>query len=166
MPVFLKDVKKELRSFGRQAGKYPIYRVSKVTPLGSAITKSVSYKAVVTGETNNYQVNIQFFKVLFQENKKDGFGKIMADGVNMFYKTPTVRANPVHIKCSCPDFRFRFEKELYDAGGLVGNWRRYQRKTPPPPVGHPYANPEHWLGYCKHVWSVLDFLKDKELVKE
>lgn len=166
MPVYLKDVSRELRQFGRMATKYPTYRVTKLTPLGSDITKSVSYKAVVTGETNNYQVNVQFFKVFYSDDKKDGYLPVDVDDKKLYYRPPTVRSNPVHLKCSCPDFRFRFEKELYDAGGLVGNWRRYTRKTPPPPVGYPYANPEHYLGFCKHTWSVLDHLKSKGLVKE
>lgn len=166
MPVYLKDVKQELRKFGRQAAKYPVYRVAKITPFGSEITKSVSYKMVVNGETNNYQLNLQFFKVQYSDSKTADMKPIDSEGSKLFYKVPSVRNNPVHIKCSCPDFRFRFEKELYDAGGLVGNWRRYTRKTPPPPVGYPYANPKHLLGFCKHVWSALDYLRTKGLVKE
>ena len=166
MPVYLKDVKRELRKFGRQAGKYPTYRVSKLTPFGSEITKSVSYKVVVHGETNNYQVNVQFFKVFYSGDKKPNYLPVNAEGEKVYYRVPTTRSNPVHLKCSCPDFRFRFEKELFDAGGLVGNWRRYTRKTPPPPAGYPYANPEHYLGFCKHIWSALDHLKSKGLVKE
>lgn len=167
MPVYLKDVKQELRKFRPgTTRKYPIYRVTKMTSVGSEITKSVSYKAVVSGETNNYQINIQFFKVKYAEGKKEGYSPVDAEGEKLYYKIPTIRSNPVHIKCSCPDFRFRFEKELYDAGGLVGNWRRYTRKTPPPPKGYPYANPQHLLGFCKHVWSALDHLKSKGLVKE
>lgn len=168
MPLYLKDVKRELRQFRKGAPtKYPIYRVTSLTTVGSEVTKSVSHKAVVSGETNNYQLNVQFFKVFYSDTKKDdNYLPVQADGERAFFRVPTVRNNPVHIKCSCPDFRFRFEKQLYDAGGLVGNWRRYTRLTPPPPVGYPYANPDNYLGFCKHVWSLLDHLKAKGLIKE
>jgi DNA gyrase subunit B len=49
---------------------------------------------------------------------------------------------------NCPDFRFSFEKQLYDKDSLIGNWRRYKRKTPPSvrpakpknpnPIGHDF----------------------------
>lgn len=174
MAVLLKDVKKDLKKFGRDANKYPKYRIAKITSRASEVTKSISYKAIVYGETNNYQVHVQFFKVMYSETPKTGYEKIEVDSsgsnsgkkTTLYYKVPTVRDNPVHLKCSDPDFRFRFEKPLYDQGGLIGNWRRYQRKTPPPPVGYPYANPDNHLGFCKHLWSFFDELKKKKLLKE
>jgi hypothetical protein len=166
MPVYLKQVQQQLRQFGRQPKKYPKYRVSKAVLRGSPRTKSLSIKAVVHGETNNYMVHVQFFKVDFSEEKVEGYKKIDIDGETWYYDVPSVRENPVNLKCSDPDFRFRFEKELYDNGGLIGNWRRYTRKTPPPPVGRPYANPEHLMGFCKHIWSLLDYLNRTGVLTE
>lgn len=166
MPIYLKDVKAELRKFGRTASKYPQYRVSKLQSRASNITKSVSYKAIVRGETDNYMVHVQFFNVIFSKDKKPDYVPVKVDDELWYYRVPTIRSNPVHIKCSDPDFRFRFEKELYDNSGLVGNWRRYTRKTPPPPAGRPYVNPEHWMGFCKHIWSFLLYLQNAGLLKE
>jgi hypothetical protein len=168
LPVYLKDVRDELKAFGRNPNKYDKYRVTQVQFRGSEITKSISYKAVVVGATNNYLVHIQFFKVDFldEDPEKEGYKKITVDGETRWYKTPSVRSNPVNIKCSDPDFRFRFEKELYDNNGLIGNWRRYTRKTPPPPVGRPYANPKHLMGYCKHVNSLIYHLKNTGNLRE
>lgn len=67
---------------------------------------------------------------------------------------------------NCPDFRFTWEKPLYDHKGLIGRWRKYIRKTPPPPKGHPYRNPDDKLGFDKHTWSVLFALKGSGRITE
>jgi len=65
---------------------------------------------------------------------------------------------------NCPDFRYRFEKPLYDVGSLIGNWRRYRRRvgatrTMPP------VNPRQIPGYCKHVYSLVQALVNSRMVK-
>ncbi|MHA2202615.1 MAG: hypothetical protein ACW991_02890 [Candidatus Hodarchaeales archaeon] len=166
MPVDLKAVKRELNQFGRKLNKYPTYRVSKHSFRAAPGISSVMHKGVVHGETNNYMVHVQFFKVKFSKEKKKDYEPVNVDGTLWYYKVPTIRSNPAKLKCSGPDFRFRFEKELSDEKGLIGNWRRYVRKTPPPPVGRPYANPDHYLGFCKHTYSLLKYLKNAGFLKE
>ena len=53
---------------------------------------------------------------------------------------------------NCPDFRHRFEKQLFDEKGLVGTFRRY---TPVPGSNRGPVNPKDLLGYCKHINSFL-----------
>lgn len=173
MPVFLKDVKAELQQFGRSVrkGEYrKQFRVSErqLVKKANLRNRSITYKTVVAGETNNYTVYVQFFGIDFREepNNANTWLSVDVDGKKWWYRAPSARKNPVHLKCSDPDFRFRFEKPLFDAGGLIGTFRKYKRKTPPPPVGRPYANPDDLLGFCKHIWSLLRWLQAKGLMTE
>lgn len=64
---------------------------------------------------------------------------------------------------NCRDFRYRFEKELYDIKSMVGNWRRYHF-----PHGHrvrPPVNPEEIPGFCKHLYSFTQTLLNSDLLE-
>ncbi len=67
------------------------------------------------------------------------------------------------VVANCADFRFRFAKELYDVGALIGNWQRY---TPVPGSNRGPVNPEERLGVCKHIYSLLTNLERMDYIKE
>ena len=110
-----------------------------------------------------YDVYIEFQKIKFadegsDEIQTDGtWAKIDYRGEEFYYRKPEVDVNPVRIKCTCFDFRFRFEEPDYKAGLLYGGtYHRYVRKTPSPEKGgRPYANPEKMVGFCKHVYACI-----------
>jgi len=52
-------------------------------------------------------------------------------------------------------------------GGQIGGWmfKRYIRKTPPPPVGRPYANPALIPTLCKHLVFLVNILRERDLIR-
>jgi len=179
MPVKQGLVLRELKRFRKGApGKYPSkLKLSKFEESNARGINSVTFRGVVTGEEareaggggkrkQKYRVAVQFFEVKFSESKSKFFSVPARIQGNLFYRqVPDLKENSVKMKCSCPDFRFRFEKELFDNKGLIGRFRKYTRKTPPPPEGFPYANPEELMGYCKHIHSFLTRLKNTKRIK-
>lgn len=160
MPIDLKLVNQELKRFNRDPKKYKINKINKLETIISPKTDSLTFKAISLGETDNYATYVQFFDMNFKdEPTQRDTERTVIDGIIKHYAKPSVRFNPVKLYCQCADFRFRFEKELYDNAGLIGNWRKYIRQTPLPPIGHPYVNPKHFTGYCKHIWSLLVALR-------
>jgi len=163
VPVYLHNIERELRRFPRNPEAYPVLRVVKrsfeVQPQPGM--NLIRYRIIVRGETDNYLVYVWFYNVKFTDEptSADDERTVIKRKV-FYYKRPSLRENPVRLKCECDDFRFRFEKELYDNGALIGSYRRYTRKTKPPPIGRPYANPKHVMGYCKHIKSFLRMLYD------
>jgi hypothetical protein len=123
--------------------------------------KAVMYKGTVQGEDLEYPVYIQFKGVEFTEEEKPGSIPFEATdrtgGSKMaFYTVPELNKNPVSLKCQCFDFRFMWEKPLYDKKSLIGQFRRYVRKT----TTYPPKNPEGILGACKHIFSFLSALQE------
>lgn len=167
MPQFLRDIRDELKDFPRNHRKYPRLRIRSFESKAVIHTRSIIYRAAVMGETANYVTSIQFFDIDFfdEKDKKDHPLPVKVHGKIHYHQVPSVGRNTVLLKCSCPDFRFRWEKPLFDNGALIGQWRKYTRVTPPPPVGLPHANPEELMGYCKHVNSLLFALKDSGYVQ-
>lgn len=195
MPVFLKELKKELQSdrskvgkdangdfkftppsiIGRLVSRYPKLRVSKLTKKGVQNLKWLTYTGLVSSENTGirYRVSIQFNDMEF----RDVPTKLFKDGVlikkrgiarkqPMFHKVPTAVKNQVRIQCSCLDFAHRFSNQLAIFDALVGQPNNYTRKTPAWPVGRPMVNSTDKIGYCKHVSSLLNHLNDKGLIKE
>lgn len=191
MPILLRKAKTELEKVPRKLTDYA--KLSLVGPLDTKFQpglKAVTFSGNIKSETDPtdmYRNTIQFFDVEYSDKDFSSAIKVktekdmvlpdgIKEGTTMFMRVPTVRGNGVRMKCSCPDFRFFFEKQLFDKNGLIGNWRRYKRKTPPTvrpanpknpnPVGHDFKNPDNYLGMCKHLYSLLVYLKNEGLVKE
>ena len=161
MPLFVSDIKSEMKQFPRTVKQYPRLKIKSLEEVFMVGVKSLLYKSVIEGETDDYLTTVRFFNIEINETKTKQFTEIVKVGDKIkYFKSPGVRSNPVMLKCSCPDFRFRWEKPLFDNKGLIGNWRKYERKTPPPPIGWPYANPDDLVGFCKHIWSLLNALRD------
>lgn len=196
MPVYLKDIKKELKQGMAKAGKgpdgnyksippnfvardikkYSQLKVTKVTKTARPGINALSFTALVSSESEpgmKYKVSIYFHNMKFKEiestafNQKSPVASLSAKRrKTVWHRTPSAQRNPVTLKCSCQDFRHRFETQLAKANGLLGAPRKYVRKTPAWPVGRPYANATNKLGICKHIHSVLMHLYKKGEVKE
>lgn len=181
MPVLLNRLKASLRKFDRDAGAYKTSSISKLKTIASIGIKSITFQGVSRstnpdrkrGDPINYIVFIQFFGVEFSDKKTKEFSvksKTRA-GVAVFHRPLSVRKHKVSIKSTDPDFRFNFEKQLFDKAALIGNWRRYIRQTPPKkrpkrptnpnPIGVDFKNPSNFLGFSKHVWALLIKLRSK-----
>lgn len=173
MPILLKVARDELKEFPRDHRKYPKLKMAgDIDIIPSPGLKKVVYTGNVVSEedsTELYRVSVEFFEVKFNDaqSKQYPISAKSSDGKStIFFKAPNIVYQPIKLKCQCLDFRFRWEKELFDKKGLIGNWRRYKRKTPPPPVGYPYVNPLHLAGFCKHIQTFMVKLNTKSLIRE
>ena len=101
MATLLKYIKTDLQKFGRDVSGYPKYPVTNLTTMPSVGIKSITHKGVVKGEDGNYIVFVQFFDVKFSKKKMEDWHPIKVEGKLWYYKTPTVRFNPVKMKCQC-----------------------------------------------------------------
>jgi hypothetical protein len=150
----------------RDPGRYPVYAVRTFVTQASPGTKMVMYKGTVQGEEMEYPTYIQFRGVEFSKEEKPGFIPFetmdrTGSSEMSFYKVPELGKNQVALKCACTDFRFMWEKPLYDKKSLIGQFRRYVRKT----TTYPPKNPEGILGFCKHIASFVEALRNSKLVK-
>jgi hypothetical protein len=110
---------------------------------------------------SHYDVYLEFQQIEFADEgdeipSDNTWAKVEYKGETYFFGKPAIDRNPIRVKCACDDFRFRFEKECWDAGILYGGtYRRYRRITSSPPLGRAYANPEGTPGLCKHLYNSI-----------
>ena len=161
----------------RQIKDYPKLLVSKFDQIVRQGIKSIDYSAMIKSETGvqdkktgaalKYRVTVRFMDMLFNKemSAETDIMTTDANGDIIYHQLPHVRENPVMLKCSCPDFRHRWEWELADQKALIGAPRKYKRETPLWPVGRPYANSAHKLGVCKHIHSMIQFLRSRKLLR-
>lgn len=191
MPILLKFIKKELSKDADKKGvgpdgdykhkpprivsrKLTDYTKLKILKLDRALRvglKAIDFSGVVPSENTpgkKYRVTVRFTKVVYSNSQTEAIKNAakMDDNKVVYYKTPTIGSNPVMLKCSCDDFRHRFEHQLADVDALIGAPRKYKRKTPLWPIGYPYANSTDKVGMCKHVYSMVIYLKAKKLITE
>jgi len=172
------DVKRAMLRYRNPDREYK--EKSKILSLdstGSPGLKTLQFQAVVQAKSkgeSNYTTTIRFFDVpLSKEKKNTQHKEVEINDITHYHPIPSLKRNPCQIKCTCKSFRFEFEKQNYDAGGLIGNWRRYQRKTPPRKRpssaknpnkdGHDFVNAEPnggdtTTGFCKHLNTLLTLL--------
>lgn len=150
----------------RDPGKYAVYDTTTFATQASPGIKTVMYKGTIQGVDNEYPVYIQFRKVDFSAEEKPGYvpfeetDKTGGKGLK-FYEVPDLNRNDCALKCMCTDFRFMWEHPLFVKKSLIGQFRRYVRKT----TTYPPKNPQGILGMCKHIWSFVNALKEAKLVK-
>lgn len=190
MPVYLKELKDELQSdrdkvgknpdgsykftppsiVGRKIKDYANLKVSKLTSKAVPRLKWVTYTGLVTSQTTavKYKVSVQFNDMQFKdvESKQFSLSSPTRTSDKLYHRKPTAQKNQVRIKCSCQDFRHRFETQLAIFNALIGGPRSYTRVTRPWPIGYPSVNSTDKIGFCKHVSSILNHLKAKNIVKE
>lgn len=158
MPVFFKDVKTDMKKVPRDPNSYPRLPNRKVESIARPGIKSLTYKSIILGETDNYISTIQFFKVGFNGGKNKKFSiPSKVEGKLVYHEKLSIKKHPSMMKCSCPDFRFMWEKPLYDNKGLIGRFRKYTKVAG---STRPSRNPDERIGFCKHVNSLLSALKD------
>lgn len=183
MPILFPDLKRMMLGY-KNPDRENTYR-ERITILSvdtsvAVGVKTLQFQAVVKPNSKlvkgNYTTTIRFFDVKGSEVQTNtNHDSIEQDGKTYYYQTPSVKKNPVQIKCSCSSYRFEFEYQNYQVGALIGNWRRYKRKTPPAqrpanpknpnPIGADFVNPADLQGYCKHLNALIKLLYKQGKVK-
>jgi len=110
-----------------------------------------------------YKTIIFFKDVKFEESKK---GKNIVElkpssGDNVFLEKIDLRSADIKVRCSCPDFRHRFEHFNKRDKALYGNPRSYTRKTD----NYPPVNPKKVNGVCKHLMKMFRGIIDSGVAK-
>jgi len=160
MPILLKTILNDLHKFGRVETQYPVVSIQKnsLKPLSKSTAGTLTYTLGIVGESNNYNAAIEISGVKFS-NKQDKTFTLAAPEKGKFYQKPSFTKNPLRMKCSCDDYMFRFSYPMYQEGGMIGMYKKYEPTGMYPPV-----NPDERLGLCKHLWTFISILVKANLV--
>ena len=73
-----------------------------------------------------------------------------------FKPKPTLGENEIMGRCSCPNYRFRFDKANRMHGvGTGARFGFYRRKTNRKPY-----NPKNLIGFCAHLMEFVNYLQE------
>lgn len=177
MAKTLQDIRRDMLKYKDPTNFPTNLTIRNMNTLPSVGTNSLTFQSLVKSEksSRNHVTSIQFLDVQFAESEQEGFRRILnTDGKILYYSKASARENRVKLKCSCESFRFEGEWQLFQAQSLIGNWRRYTRKTPPKirpanpsnpnPDGKDFVNPNNNLFMCKHIYNLLLSLKKRDFI--
>ena len=178
MPILLGKVREQLRKYRPgYSSNYPVLGVTNVTSALQPLNKNILYKGQARSESGRspYPVYVQIFDVITSPIKTEVFfiPNKLKSGKTVYSKSANMRANRVSMRCMCQDSRFNYEAQMAKADSMIGNWRRYKRKTKPlvrpanpvnpNPKGYDFKNPKNYYGYCKHLHSFFHYLNRRKL---
>lgn len=170
MAISLDQILTLMDTFQTSKGKprrrdfYTPLPIKNINAMGWAGLRSLLYRSEIKSETQyefgNYLSYIQFYDLEVTEKRTTKTPtpiKIYND--TYWFSIPNTKCR-VAMSCTCSDFTFTWEKELFDVGSLIGKWRPYQRKT----KHMPPRNPKNVPGVCKHLWSLITQLSESDLL--
>lgn len=103
---------------------------------------------------SSYSIIVSFLRVkefqnLSQEEIEQGFNP-----------KPNLSKNEIQIRCSCPSYRFRFDKanrsKRLGTGANFGYYHRLTNRAP--------NNPKNLPGSCKHVIEFITYLQNQGFI--
>ena len=129
-------------------------------------TSSVLFNATFKGVSqypDTHRVVILFSGLKFAAEPFKDCLHVEYKGTVYYVEKPSLSKTTIRVRCSCKDFYFCFSFWDYLNRAIVGpKPKKYTRKTPPPSQGgRPEVNPNHFVGYCKHTFYLLKYLKQK-----
>ena len=133
--------------------------------------KQVLFAATMRGQDRTYRTKIRFDDYKGKttpEARSEAIKAETPNGDNIWIDSPNLNKNPVDIACTCDDFRFNFEAQLFKKGKHLLNkhkgdnsgkkatkYEPYQRVTDPlrrpsrpenpNPDGRDFKNPDNIL---------------------
>lgn len=123
----------------------------------------IKCEADVMSNGMEYSSIIEFSEVQFVEEETTPGASVEVVGTNFrkYQIRPlSMEGNNAHVRCSCPDFIYRFAFYDYQRDCLYGPLPpKYVRKTQRPPV-----NPTKSIGMCKHLHAVVERLKREGVI--
>ena len=144
----------------------PSRRLEKVIPFAGV--KTVLFQLAMRGVTQNqvtHRVNILFTGIDVKTEPTNGHLEIKDNTGTYYFAKPTANGSIARVRCTCHDFYFTCGIWDFNTGALFGDKPRpYKRKTPPPPKGWPYRNPDKIPGTCKHIFNAIKFLQSSGYV--
>lgn len=141
---------------------YPDITVNLKSITPNTRARLLTFGFVADSQTNKkkYNVWVQFYNVEFSDHPLSSTSVKIIDKETkepLYFErislTDKRKQNYVRVRCACSDFRFRFAWEDLENECLYGGRpKSYQRK---PGSNRPPVNPEHYPGFCKHIWECL-----------
>ena len=124
-------------------------------------------RAAVRGEEMTYNSRMLFRDVEYRDADSDIVVTFKATNGEDYHIVPVFRdLHDVELSCTCMDYAWRFWMQNFQQDTQFGKGPNpYRRKTPPPPDGRPYANPEEVAGMCKHLIKLSDHLQQIGILK-
>ncbi len=124
-------------------------------------TKMLHVRSLANNDGNTYKQALQFVNVEFQPaDSPDNVTILATDNQEYSLAKIQLEGNLAKVRCSCPDFRWRFANWNFGDKSLVGSPPpKYTRKTDTrPPV-----NPDRVPGLCKHLIKLVQTLEQSGL---
>lgn len=124
--------------------------------------ESLEIRATTNTEQRRYRTAIMFDEVEYLDEPDPAAATVIGSDSRKYYlnKIPLNQVD-VKVKCSCPDFYYRFAVWNHRDDSLIGE--------PPPPyikkTNRPPVNPNRVPGACKHIIKLTDKLMSQGLFK-
>ena len=154
--------------FSRKTIAYsPKVKLVKIIPFAGV--KSAIYQLKMNGVTQKtiHNVNIQVsgLKIVTREPRYlDGYTMVDEGDKKYWIPTPSASTSVIKVRCTCKDYYFTFGWWNFRQGSMFGRQQKpYKRKTPKPPKGRPYRNPQKFAGSCKHCSNSVKFLVKNDM---
>lgn len=124
--------------------------------------KTLFVKATVNNEGRKNETITLFKNVNYSDKQRKGFVPLRAsNGRTVFVERVSMSANDVLVRCSCGDFRWRFNYYNSLDKSLFGRKRsKYEGQ------GLWEANPSKSPGMCKHLMKMAKILGEASLLIE
>lgn len=131
-------------------------RLVKVVPFIGTKSVLFHFNSRATSGKTSWDVFFFFSELeITVESQGKSFMKVTYKNEDHWIEKPSMKKTPLRVRCSCPDFRYRFapwnEKEGAIYGGKAA---KYTKKT-----NRPVQNPQHTPGMCKHLVNALLWLQ-------
>ena len=126
--------------------------------------------AKVKGETETYDLNINFQNVSFSETKDAKHFLAVPTSLEgkrseqVYMEQLDYKKHTVKVWCSCTWFRFGAEWYLHQHNSLFPRRKPKPYKKVPGST-RPPVNPEHLPCVCKHLFQLANYLKNTAIMK-
>lgn len=137
-------------------------QVNKTIFIPSFENESLEVRATTNTEDTRYRTSMIFDEIEYQDEKSPSSVSIIGtDGHEYYLRRIPLNNIDVKVRCTCPDFYWRFATWDHKDNALIGEPPPpYVKKTNSPPV-----NPNRVSGVCKHLIKLTDSLINKRLFK-
>ncbi len=137
--------------------------VQEVNLIPAVQQKTLTAKSRTRGKDKFYETIIVFEGVSYFNEGGHGRQEFQAADGSSYFIDPIrpYKAN-VKVRCTCLDFYFRFSVWDQRDKALTGEPPEpYRRKTD----SYPPVNPQKVSGMCKHIMSLVKYLKTQRLIR-
>lgn len=114
--------------------------------------RTLLVRAASLNENRQYKTMILFRNVNYRPQGEGRLIQIERAGRQYFLEQLEANGNDVLLRCSCPDFNWRFQHFNFEDRSLYGRDREPYDGQPPP------ANPQEMPGMCKHLMKLVEVL--------